>query len=160
MKFSSKEFGMHLLTIVLLFCSIGFIIPDLSSNLSNYNKQQKKLASTKIEEREYRNKYNQERVSRTLIMEMSDETNWIVPNDYSNFWKEIQSEKNLNKEVTMYLSNSLGHVPVQLSINGKLIYDVNQDLPIKYLLIFMTIGMTIYSANKLRIHFKNHQSNI
>jgi len=156
MEFSSKEFGMHLLTVVLIFCSIGFIVPDLSSDISNYNKQQKILASTKIEEREYLNKYNQKRVDRTLVMEMSDATNWIVPNDYSKFWAEIQSKKNLNKEVTMYLSNSLGHVPVQLSIDRKLIYDVNQNLPVKYLLIFMTIGMTIYSINKLRIHFKKN----
>ncbi len=141
-----KKKIIYLLTIIMLIGSIFFILPNLSTNLSNYKKIEKTLAETHIEEFA-----TSKQTYRTFTMKMTDSSEYVVSNDYDEYWAKIQNKNNLNKKVTMYISNySLNESPIQLTINKVLIYNVKDDLGIKYLFLILTLGMCIYIAFDLK----------
>ncbi len=52
-----RELSLHILTVVLVFCSIYFVIPNLSTNLKEYQSETKTLKDTRIDEEEYTRKF-------------------------------------------------------------------------------------------------------
>jgi hypothetical protein len=133
-----------------------FVVPNLSTNIKNYESEIKILESTRIDEREYSKNF-QKKIERTLILKMTDETEIRLSNQYGEYWKTIQKEENIGKKIKYYLGNntSYGSNPVQLEIENKIIYDPSESVKWGYFLLLMAIGMVIYSGNKLRIFFQN-----
>ncbi len=81
--FNSREFGIHLMTLVLVICTPIYVIPNLSTNLSNYIKDEGVLKDTRIDEREYTGKFFQKRVERTLILNLENGKEIRLSRQYS-----------------------------------------------------------------------------
>jgi hypothetical protein len=153
-----REFWMHFMTVVLLFTVPFFVVPNLSSNLKNYESEIKTLKSTRIFEEEYTGKNLRKKVERTLILEMTDGTEIRLSTEYGEYWNELQSEHNIGKQIKYYLGNNIeyGINPVQLEVENKIIYDPSHGVKWGYILVLMTIGMAIYSRIKLKKFFSNN----
>lgn len=154
-----RDFRLHLMTIALLLTVPFFVVPNLSTNIKNYESETKILESTKIDEREYTGKYFQKKVERTLILNMSDGTEIRLSDQYGEYWVELQNQQNIGKSVKYYLGNntSYGSNPVQLEVENKIIYNPAKNVKWAYVLVLMTIGMTIYSGIKLRNYFRKEK---
>lgn len=149
--FNSREFGIHLMTLVLVICTPIYVIPNLSTNLSNYIKDEGVLKDTRIDEREYTGKFFQKRVERTLILNLENGKEIRLSRQYSKYWKELQYKESIGKIITYYLANNTtwGSNPVQIELESKVIYNPSQNRMWAYLLVFMTVGCMIYSGKKL-----------
>lgn len=135
-----KKRGLFVLTIILVFGCLFDILPNLSTDISDYKKEQKILASTHVDE------FSTSRKSyKTFVMKMTDSSEYTISNEYDEYWSQIEDKKNINKKVIMYISNnSVTDVPIKLIINGMLIYDIKDGLDAKYSLLILTIGLCIY----------------
>lgn len=146
MSFYKVKYKIHMLTAALLLCTPTFILPNLSTDLSNYVKLQKVFSYAFIIETEYRNIFSKDKIEQDFLMVMTDSTRWYVASGDKKYWPDILNPDNANKNVTMYISNnSEKNFPVQLEINDKIIFGVNEQMPAKYFLLFITIGLSIYS---------------
>lgn len=72
------------------------------------------------------------------------------------YWRDIEAEKNIGKIITFYSGNNTAERtnPVQLEIDNEVIYDPSEHVKWGYAMVFMTIGMVIYSGKKLRDYFQ------
>ena len=146
------------MSILMIVLSIFFVIPNLSTDLKNYKEENKIIASSRIDEREYKGKFNQKRVEHTLVIVMTDQTELkFSASEYSKFFEELQNEKNIGKKIKYYLSNYIAenNNPIQVEIDNKLIYDLSERMKTKYLFLLLTLVFSTYSGNKLRQYLRN-----
>lgn len=150
-----REIGIHFLTIMLVIMVPLFVVPNLSTNLDNYEKENNIIKDTRIDTREYRGKYFQKKIEKTLVIILNDESEIYLSNG-QNCWEEIQSKDNVGKRITFYSGNNTSERmnPVQLEIEGKIIYDPTENVKWGCFLVIMTIGLAIYSGSKLRNYLK------
>jgi hypothetical protein len=146
-----RDFGIYFLTVVLIICSFIYIIPNLSTDTSDYGYETKELENTRIDKREYYRKLRK-RTEYTLVLRMTDGTEWYISDQYSDYWDKLKSAKNIGKKYKLYTGNNTSHYhnPVQIEIEGKVVYDLKERLKWSYLLILMTIGLSVYSFTKLK----------
>ncbi len=146
------------MTIVSVICTSIYIIPNLTTNLKNYDKGTGVLVDTRINEREYTGKYFQKKVERTLILNLDNGMELKLSRQYGKFWDELQAKESIGKTVTYYLGNNItcGSNPVQIELDNKIIYDPSENRIWAYLLVFMTIGCIIYSGKKLYAFVKSN----
>lgn len=152
-----REYTFHFFTIVLIFLCIFFVIPNLSSDLKNYNSDIKTIESSRIDEREYTGKYGDKRIEHTLVIVMTDQTELeFSASEYSKFFEELQSEKNIGKNIKYYLANYTADNmnPIQVEIENKIIYDTSESAKSKYFFLLLTLGFSLYSGHKLREYLK------
>ena len=149
-----RNIGLYFLNIMLLIVIPISVIPNLSDDLKNYKSKTKILQSTRIDEKEYIKNFTK-RVRKTFVLKMTDGTE-VKLTTHKKCWKEIQSEKNLGKKVKYYLAKhrSSGMNPIQLEIENKIIYDPSEIAKWNYIIILLTIALTIYSAIKIRNYFQ------
>ena len=76
----------------------------------------------------------------------------LSASEYSDFFDEIQNVKNIGKKIKWYLENGVANNmnPIQVEIDNKIIYDVHEAMKWKYLLIILTLCLSLYSGYKLR----------
>lgn len=154
--YNLREFGIHLMTIVLVICTPLYIIPNLTTNLKNYNKGKGVLTNARINEREYTGRYFLKRIERTLVLNLDNGMELKLSGQYSKFWDELQDQKSIGKTITYYLGNNTtyGFNPVQIELDNKIIYDPSENMIWAYILVVMTIGCMIYSGKKLYVLVK------
>ena len=150
-----REIGLHFFTVMLIIMVPLFVVPNLSTDLKNYQRETNVLKDTRIDVREYRGKYFQKKVEKTLVILLQDESEIHLSNSQS-CWKEIQNKNNVGKKITFYSGNNTADRmnPVQLEIEDKVIYDPSENAKWGYFLVLMTVGLAIYSGNKLRNYLK------
>lgn len=120
---SRSNIYLILLTVMLIYCSIDLVLPELSIDLTDYYREDKVLKKTWINEERYVKNF-QNRIEQTLILEMSDSSYFKVYDENIKYWDEIQRPENLNKKVVLYTNMRRLNVPCQLEINGKIIYNL------------------------------------
>jgi len=142
--------GAYILNIVLIFCSLIYIVPNLSLDISEYQSETKVLSDSRVEEREYYRKFRS-RVDRTLFLIMTDGTEWKISDQYSDYWERLKDSANIGKTYKLFMGNntSLYHNPVQIEIEGEVVYALVEGRKWAYLLIVLTIGLTIYNGLRL-----------
>lgn len=148
-----REYTFHFFTIVMIFLSIFFVIPNLSSDLKNYKSDIKTIESSRIDEREYTGKYGNKKIEHTLVIIMTDQTELkFSASEYSKFFEELQNKKNIGKNIKYYHGNYTAENmnPMQVEIENKIIYEPSESAKSKYFLLLLTLGLSFYSGNKLR----------
>ena len=143
---------LYIITIILILCSIFLVIPNLSTNLSDYKKDTDILlkTSTKTDMKGHRFRNG---IHRVLILEMESHKKWFVSNEkYLKFWTEIQSPNNIGKRFTFYSGNHITerHNPIRLEIENKVIYDSSEDKLPEYFILIITICATFFSVKKYK----------
>ena len=142
----------------MIVLSIFFVIPNLSTNLKNYKEENKIIVNSRIDEREYKGKFNQKRVDHTLVIILTDQTELkFSASEYSKFFDELENKKNNGKRIKYYLSNYIAenNNPIQVEINNKLIYGLNERMKTKYLFLILTLIFSISSGYKLKKKLRN-----
>ena len=149
--FNYREFGIHFMTFVYVFCTSLFVIPNLTTNLKKYNKGMGILINSRIYEREYIGKYFQKKNEKTLVLNLDNGMELKLSGKYSKFWDEFQDKESIGKTITYYLGNNItyGSNPIQIELDNKIIYTPNENRIWAYLSIIMTIGFMIYSGKKI-----------
>lgn len=145
---NSRDYRIHILTIVLVICTPLYILPNLSTDLKNYYRGQAVLKQTRINEREYTGRLFDKRVERTLILDLDDGTELRLSGQYYEYWGELQDKESIGKIVTYYLGNNTayGSNPVQIELNNKIIYDTTESIKWGYLIVLATIACMMYSG--------------
>lgn len=151
-----RDYGIYLLNIVLIYGAYAYIIPDLSTELSDFYLETKTLKEYRIDEREYYRKLSK-RIDYTLVLIMDDGTEWYISEQYFDYWNELKSEENIGKEFKLYTRNNgdFYHNPVQIEVDNEVIYDAGVRLKWMYLVLAMTIGLSIYSFITLKRKITN-----
>ena len=152
-----REYFFHFMSILMIVLSIFFVIPNLSTDLKNYKEENKIIASSRIDEREYRSKYGEKRIEHTLVIVMTDQTELkFSASEYSKFFEELQNENNIGRKIRYYLTNYIAENrnPIQVEIDNKIIYDVHERMKIKYFFLLLTLCFSIYSGYKLNKYLK------
>ena len=153
-----REYFFHFMSILMIVLSIFFVIPNLSTEINNYKEENKVIANSRIDEREYKGKFNQKRVQHTLVIVMTDQTELkFSASEYSKFFEELQNEKNNGKSIKYQLSNYIAenNNPMQVEIDNELIYDLSERMKTKYLFLLITLAISTYSGYKFRHYLRN-----
>lgn len=140
---------------MLIIYSILFIIPDISKNIWDYKSEAKILKNTAIENKA---EININRIPRngytnTLVLTMTDNTEWYISNQYSDYWKKLENPSNVGKNIKWYWLSNNNYNPVQIEIDNKIIYDLNTHLKWGYIFLIITLLLTISSVIKLRSEY-------
>ncbi len=157
-----REFTFHFFTMVAIFISIFFVIPNLSSNKENYKSDSKTMQSSRIDEREYTGKYGNKKIEHTLVIVMTDQTELkFSASAYSKYFEELQKENNIGKEIKYYQGNNTKKNinPIQVEIDNEIVYNTNENAKSKYLILLLTLGLLIYSGYKLKKYLKTKNIN-
>jgi hypothetical protein len=113
------------------------------------------MNQTSIEEKPYMKKFEQ-KIEKTLILEMTDGTQIRIDDQYAYCWNDLQDAKNIGKEVKYYSKNTTGRyvTPVQLEVDGKIIYRFQKNVVVSCLLVAFTLMMLHSSVTELSAYFK------
>lgn len=137
----------YIITFCLLVCSILFVLPNMSLNTSSYKSEKKILKETRIQSEASRRLFiKKNRLE--LVLVMTDGTEWIISREFNNYWNTLQSVENIGKTYKLYLGHNIsyGHNPVQIEIDGEVIYTPNDSAKWRYILLLMTVGLIILST--------------
>lgn len=148
----TRAFGLHSMTVLFLILVPIFVIPDLSTDVSDYNSNSTILIKTQIHERD-RGWFR--KPERSLQLFMEDGTLISLSSSFSNYWGLLQKKENIGKNITYYSNRNGSYIPNpnQLELDKKIVYTTKEGLIWKYLILLMTIGLSIYSGKKLRDYF-------
>lgn len=152
-----REYVMHFFTVILLILVPICVVPNLSTSLKNYKKETNEIIGTRIDVREYTGKYFEKKTEETLVIILKDSSELKLSSiENHKYWRDIEAEKNIGKIITFYSGNNTAERtnPVQLEIDNEVIYDPSEHVKWGYAMVFMTIGMVIYSGKKLRDYFQ------
>lgn len=144
---------LYIITIILILFSLFLVIPNLSTDLSNYKKDTDILLETSIKTDTLREKLFRKKIYRTLILEMVSHKKWLISNEnYLKYWLEIQDSNNIGKTFTFYSKNNKTrrHNPFRLEIENKVIYDSSKDKSIEYFILILTISTLYLSIRKYK----------
>ncbi len=144
---------LYIVTIILILCTIFLVIPNLSTNLSDYKKETDILLKTSTKAGTTRKPIFRKRIHRVLILEMESHKKWYISNEkYLKYWTEIQSPNNIGKRFTFYSQYHITerHNPIRLEIENKVIYDSSKDKILEYLILIITICATYFSVKKYK----------
>ena len=142
----SRNFFLYLITGLLLVLVVLIVIPDLSKGIKSYNKTTKTLESSRfIEKVSYHHLHK--RIRRILILTMTDNTEWYVTEVNRKSWNELQQTKYIGKNFSLYFSHEIRNVnyPVQIEIENKIIYDLNDSKFYDYMLMLLVLVMILSS---------------
>ena len=148
-----RSYFMYLTTSLLLVFVIIVVIPDLSKGIKSYNKTTKTLESSKfIEKISYHRLHK--KIRRTLVLTMTDNTEWYVKEVNKKSWEELQQTKYIGKNFNLYFLHEIRKVnyPVQIEIENKIIYDLNDTKFNEYILLVLVLVMILFS---LRLYNKS-----
>ena len=141
-----RSYFMYVTTGLLLVVVIIKVIPDLSKGIKSYNKTTKTLHSCRfIEKVSYHRSHK--RIRKTLVLTMTDNTEWYVKGVNKKSWDELQQPKYIGKNFKLYFLHEIKKVnyPVQIEIENKVIYDLNDSKFYEYMLLLLLLVMILYS---------------
>lgn len=131
--------------------SFAFVIPNLSTDVSNFESETKVLVGTNIEEKVGRRGKRDE-----LVLLLSDGSQLYLSEQYSDHWSTFQDDRSIGKTLKFYHGKNIshGHNPVQIEMDGKLIYSPAETNIYKYIILSITLGFTIWSVILIRNKIK------
>ena len=136
-----KNISTYLVTIFALLFSVFIIIPDLNKNLTDYYKTEKYYKSSEILERKMLIRADK----KSLIIKMSDGSEWIVGRAYSQYFSKINSNSNIGKKFTLYTSSETDNSPSRIEIENKLIYNFDNGRFYYYFILAATSVLIYFS---------------
>ena len=154
---SLKTMGIYLATLILVFTSAVYIIPDLKINLNSYTMETKILQSTdyKTYKSTYRKWYknprrfeDKEQTNYTLILTMTDGSQYSIESDKASEFPALSDPKSTGKTFKLYTDKN--NKPVQIEIDNQLIYGLQETNESNYLILAFTLGMILYSIARFK----------
>lgn len=137
----------------LVIISMVFIIPSLSNNLNDYDKNIEVFKSSRINVTERQKGFSSTK-EYELIIKMQNGKEWIFDKQYDNYWKEIGDSSNEGKTFTIYTQGLTDSNPSQIEIENKIIYDLRTLDTSKYLILVLTFICSIISVIDYRKYSK------
>jgi hypothetical protein len=135
---------------MMVFCSIGFIIPDLVCGLDDLETQANTIVDIRVETRTEESLARKTRSENILVL-LLDNGGELRFSAYQDYWHQIADPVNIGKKIKFYKNNSnSGYNPKQLEIDGKTIYKIGQNDTWAYFTLLMTAGLAVYSVNSIR----------
>jgi hypothetical protein len=148
-----KNFKLYFITFFAIIFSIFVSIPDLKSNLNDYEKRTKIYKSFEIDTL-VRNRLFRTTYDRTLILEMTDGTKWSISKVFSKYFDELKDSKNIGKKYTLYVSSETDEYPSQVEIDNKIIYNIKSVSYYNYFIIIATLILMYFSYKELNVNRK------
>jgi len=144
-----KNFKLYFITFFAICFSIFGSIPNLKSNLSDYEKKTKIYKSFEIDTI-VRNRLFRTTYDRTLILNMTDGTKWNVSKVFSKYFDELKDSNNIGKKYTLYVSSETDDSPSQIEIENKIIYNIKSVSYYNYVIIIATLILMFFSYQELK----------
>lgn len=151
MKTKDSNFGLFLMTAVLLFCIPYFVLPNLFTDLKDLKYETRIIESTRILKEKNNSRSLPENYITSLIIRMTDGSEIQSSEEYDKYWPQIQKKDNIGKQIKYYQSvnGSKEHNPLQIEINNRIVYKKNENLKYAIVLIVLMFVFTSVSAIKL-----------
>ena len=139
----------------LVIISIVFIIPSLSNNLNDYDKNVEVFKSSRINVIEIKKGFSSSK-EYELIIKMQNGREWIFGKQYSEYWNEIGDSSNMRKTFTIYTQGLTDSNPSQIEIENKIIYNLRTLDTSKYWILILTFICSIFSVIDYRKYYKEN----
>lgn len=149
-----KLYCIYFLTIVFIFFSLFDVIPDITTDPSKLIKINGILKNTELIEYSITKKND----DKTLNLIMTNNDFYQLTVYKSQLWSELQNEKNIGKEFTLYFKNrmNVSKNPLKIEVNHKMIYNHFKDLNSEYFCLIFTFFAILYSIYNIRkAHLKS-----
>jgi hypothetical protein len=155
-----RDFSFYLFSIVLFIFALFYTVPNLSTNIDNYQRETKILESTTIGLKEKTGRGFGPRIEKTLILTMTDGTEIRLNDQYQKHWNLLQEDIIIGKNITYYLGNNTksGSNPVQLEIENFIVYNTSEGRIWAFGFFLLTLAATVYSVFGIRKYFKEYQA--
>lgn len=148
-----KNLKLYFITLFsILFCYY-LAIPEATSKLSDFKKKTKVFESFEIDSLEKKRLFKTT-YDRTLILKMSDGTKWNISNMYSEFFKELKSEKNIGKKYSFYVKTETDFYPSQVEIENKIVYNLKTSNKYNYIIIILTFILIYFCVSEIKKKMK------
>ena len=152
-----KRIGTYLITLLVTVYSVFFIIPELHFNLDRLTLITKTLKDIETKSYKYTAKkyFNRgsgngkrleyrEQTAYTTIYKMTDNSEYNITGHHPKYNGAILSRDNIGKTIKIYTEKE-STIPLQLEIDNKVVYGINESNNTKYLLLGLTLILIIYS---------------
>ena len=152
-----KRTGTYLITILFTVYSVFFVIPELHFNLDGLTLITKTLKDIETKSYKYTAKkyFNRgsgngkrleyrEQTAYTTIYKMTDNSEYNITGHHPKYNGAILSRDNIGKTIKIYTEKE-STIPLQLEIDNKVVYGINESNNTKYLLLGLTLILIIYS---------------
>lgn len=151
MKNKDNNFGIFLMTAVLLFVVPYFVLPNLFTDIKNLEYETKIIKSTRILKEKNNSRSLPGKYITSLIIKMTDGSEIQSSEEYDKYWPQIQKKDNIGKQIKYYhsVNGSKEHNPLQIEINNKIVYKKNENLKYVIVLIVLMFVFTSISVIKL-----------
>ena len=156
-----REIGFYFLTLMAVVSCLTSIIPNLSLDEDNYEKQVKIIDSSSISKKEYENKYSKKNVEYTFVIITTDKYEYYLSKSNLQNWDSLVSANLKGKKIEVFLRNTndkTGNLnPAKLIIDSKTIISIKENVFYDYLIILLTIFCIFYSITfiKKRLELNN-----
>jgi len=137
----------------LVLCSIFFVIPNLSKDLKDYEKNVEVFKSSRINVTERQKGFSSTK-EYELTIKMQNGREWIFSKQYDQYWKEIGDSSNVGKTFTIYTRGLTDSNPSQVEIEHKIIYDLSTLDSSKHLILVLTFICLVFSIIDYRKYIK------
>ena len=137
----------------LIVISIFFVIPNLSKNLKDYDKNVEVYKKSRINVTETQKGFATVKNSE-LIITMENGREWTFSDEFDNYWEEIGNSSNSGKTYVIYTKGLTDSNPSQVEIENKIIYNLGTQDNAKYLILILTFICVIFSVFDYRKHRK------
>ncbi len=136
---------------MLLFCSVFMILPNLSTDESDYSYNEAVYKKYRITETAH-TKGSRTKKEKTLFLVMEDGSEYEISEDYSKYWPALCTNENIGKAVKLYHGNGISAStnPAQIKINDNVIYGLEAMLGWNYFVLVMTVLFTVYTVYEMR----------
>ena len=153
-----KRIGTYLITILFTVYSVFFVIPELHFNLDGLTLITKTLKDIETKSYKYTAKkyFNRgsgngkrleyrEQTAYTTIYKMTDNSEYNITGHHPKYNGAILSRDNIGKTIKIYTEKE-STIPLQLEIDNKIIFGLNETNQFKYIILAFTLGLIIYSV--------------
>ena len=152
-----KRIGTYLITLLFTVYSVFFVIQELHFNLDGLTLITKTLKDIETKSYKYTAKkyFNRgsgngkrleyrEQTAYTTIYKMTDNSEYNITGHHPKYNGAILSRDNIGKTIKIYTEKE-STIPLQLEIDNKVVYGINESNNTKYLLLGLTLILIIYS---------------
>ncbi len=143
----------------LVVISIFFVVPNLSKNLKDYDKNVEVFKKSRINNTETQKGFSTVKHTE-LIITMENGREWTFSEEFENYWEEIGNSRNDGKTYVIYTKGLIDSNPSQVEIENKIIYNLGTQDNSKYLILILTFICLIFSVFDYRNHRKKKSESV
>jgi len=129
--------------------SVVYAIPNITAEKKDLTQEYGTLRKAYLETYKYKpRKSFTYREAQRLVLVTSDriERTYKLSDHYRTHWKKFLTKNAIGKELRVYLETDNSRTnPMIVELNGKKVYGKSAMIPIYFLIIAGTVGLTVYN---------------